>query len=330
MKNRIEKNIVKAGLLFLAANMVSYAQDVTTVEALSEEISENLNLEAVASIFGDSKDLEDFENKLNDPEVQISNLDLDQDGSVDYLRVVETTESDTHLIVVQAVLGEDIYQDVATIEVEKDDTGQTRVQIVGDVYVYGTAFIIEPIYVHRPLLFSLFWSSNYTPYHSVYYWGVYPHHFHFWKPLSVFGYKKHVHTHGYIKHTYHYPHVRHSSKALYLHTKITRNDFGKKWPNKSHAVRTARINGAHGSPYKTVRANKVGRSTKRGISVHTVNGTRKGKTLIRKPNRSRAVVTVKRSPNRFKQAVVIKKNPKGSRKVKVSHRKSSSTRKKKV
>ncbi len=95
------------------------AQDVTTVEAESEDISENLDLEAIASVFGEAKDLEDFERKLNDPELQISNLDLNGDGNVDYLRVVETSEKNTHLIAIQAVIDKDQFQDVATAEVEK-------------------------------------------------------------------------------------------------------------------------------------------------------------------------------------------------------------------
>lgn len=35
----------------------------------------------------------------------ISNLDLNQDGYVDYLRVVETVEGNTHVFVIEAVLG---------------------------------------------------------------------------------------------------------------------------------------------------------------------------------------------------------------------------------
>lgn len=62
------------------------AQDVTTVIATSEDISANLDLEVVASVFGDSKDLEDFKKRRNDPEMQISNLDLSTNGEVNYLR----------------------------------------------------------------------------------------------------------------------------------------------------------------------------------------------------------------------------------------------------
>ena len=39
-----------------------FAQDRTTVNATSSEISDNLDLRAVASIFGDSENLDDFEN----------------------------------------------------------------------------------------------------------------------------------------------------------------------------------------------------------------------------------------------------------------------------
>jgi hypothetical protein len=73
-----------------------FAQDVTTVTARSEDISDNLDLEAVASVFGESKDLEDFEKRLNGPDTQISNLDLNNDGEVDYLRVMETADGNVH------------------------------------------------------------------------------------------------------------------------------------------------------------------------------------------------------------------------------------------
>ena len=56
------------------------AQDRTTVNATNSEISDNLDLRAVASIFGDSRNLQDFERRLNDPKIQISNLDLNNDN----------------------------------------------------------------------------------------------------------------------------------------------------------------------------------------------------------------------------------------------------------
>jgi hypothetical protein len=48
---------------------------------MNDEISDNLDLRAVTDIFGDSRNLQDFE-RLNDPELQISNLDLNYDNDV--------------------------------------------------------------------------------------------------------------------------------------------------------------------------------------------------------------------------------------------------------
>jgi len=313
MKN-LNKTIGKVGMLFLASVTSINAQDVTTVEATSEEISENLNLEAIASIFGDSKDLEEFEHKLNDPETQISNLDLNEDGNVDYLRVVETSEKDTHLIAIQSVLGEDIYQDIATVEVEKDADGKTQVQVVGDVYLYGPGYIVQPVYVHRPVIFSWFWRPYYRPYRSVYYWGYYPKHYHFWKPFHVNHYKKNVHVHVNVKHTYNYTKVRHSTKAVHLHTTIKRNDYAVKHPHKAHSVRTARVRKSNGSKVRTTRVTKA-------------NGTKKRATAVKKSDGSRKSVAVKKNPDGSKRAVAVKKNANGNRTVKTAGRSSSITKK---
>jgi len=71
----LNKNLVSFFLFFFVlSGWQSAAQDVTTITANSDDISDNLDLEAVASIFGESKDLEDFEKRLNDPKTQISNL----------------------------------------------------------------------------------------------------------------------------------------------------------------------------------------------------------------------------------------------------------------
>jgi len=122
--------IISSILLSVFFTFSVVAQDHTTVTATSSEISDNLDLRAIASLFGDAKDLDDFEQKLNDPKTQISNLDLNNDNQVDYLRVVESVEGNTHLIIIQSVLGKDNYQDVATIQVEKDDHNKVQVQVV--------------------------------------------------------------------------------------------------------------------------------------------------------------------------------------------------------
>lgn len=171
----------------------SGAQNRTTVSATDSEISDNLDLRAVASIFGEARDLEDFERRLNNPETPISNLDLNLDNQVDYLRVVESIEGNQHIIVVQAVLGRDQYQDVATVEVEKDSRNRrVQVQVVGDTFLYGTNYIYEPVYVGTPVIYNYFWQPYYQPYCSSWYWGFYPSYYYAWHPFPIFRYRHHI------------------------------------------------------------------------------------------------------------------------------------------
>lgn len=83
--------------------------------AESSDISYNLDLRAVANVFADSRDLEEFEQRVNDYNTGINNLDLNADGQVDYLRVIESAKGNTHLVVLQAVIGYDMYRDVASL-----------------------------------------------------------------------------------------------------------------------------------------------------------------------------------------------------------------------
>jgi len=255
------KKVFRAIIIFLFIfNFALFAKDTTSVEAKNSEISDNLDLEAVASLFGESKDLEDFEKKLNDPKIQISNLDLNKDGEVDYLRVVESSESNTHVVAIQAVIGKDQFQDVATIDVEKDNKGETKVQVVGDVYMYGTNYIVEPVYVRPPVIFAFFWGAFYRPWHSPYYWHYYPHYYRPWHPYPIHIYRNNVHIH--VHHTYRYVSVRHSRTAVIVHKNVRRNDYGIRYPNKSFVKRN---NGITNRQQLTIKRNTVNIKTTKTI-----------------------------------------------------------------
>ena len=64
------------------------ADQTVTVTATNSDISQDLDLKTVATLFGQAKDLEQFEQLLNNPDSAFSNLDLNGDGNVDYLRVI--------------------------------------------------------------------------------------------------------------------------------------------------------------------------------------------------------------------------------------------------
>ena len=188
----MKTKILSLTMLSILSITSVFAQDRTTVTANNSEISDNLDLRAVASIFGDSANLDDFERRLNDPKSQISNLDLNGDNKVDYLRVIETVEGNAHLIVIQSVLGRDTFQDIATVEVERDRYNKVQVQVVGDVYMYGDNYIYEPIYAYTPVIYTSFWVSNYRPYYSSWNWGFYPSFYFAWTPFPIFTYQNHI------------------------------------------------------------------------------------------------------------------------------------------
>ena len=215
------------------------AQDKTTVRANSSDISDNLDLRAVATLFGDSRDLEDFERRLNDPKSQISNLDLNNDNYVDYLRVIEVVEGNAHIIVIQSVLGIDLHQDVASIEVEKDRDNNVTVQVVGDVYMYGTNYIYEPVYVHRPIIFTTFWAPMYRPYYSSWYWGYYPSYYTFWNPFPIFRYRNHIALHINFGHSFHYVNHRRCHYAYNSYYGRRGNAYERMHPNRSFTNRNS-------------------------------------------------------------------------------------------
>jgi len=209
----------------------------TTARATSYDISDNLDLEAVASIFGDSENLEDFERRLNDPDTRISNLDLNQDGYIDYLRVLENSTDRNSVVIIQAVLDQDVYQDVATIEIEKSSNYNHRIQIVGDSYIYGSNYIIEPVFVHTPLIFSFFWGPRYNPWRSPYYWNYYPSWYSYYRPYSPFRYHRHIGVHINRYNTYHYSSNRNFYFSEDNYRQIRRNDYGTRYPDRSFSNR---------------------------------------------------------------------------------------------
>jgi len=277
MKTKI---LTLALFAFLFANETN-AQDVTTVNAKNSDISDNLDLRAVASIFGDSENLQDFERRLNDPKNQISNLDLNYDRQVDYLRVIESVERNTHLIILQAVLEKDVFQDVATIEVERDNNNNVQVQVVGDVYMYGSNYIYEPVYVTRPVIFGVFWVNSYRPYYSPYYWNYYPGYYYGWAPYPVYRYRNNVHVHIHEYNTYNYVNVRRSERAVAMHSTRRSNGYEKQHPNESFTRRNNNVANRH-------ELDKTRNTGTRNVETRNNNGTRNVNTAAVTRNNTNA------------------------------------------
>ena len=238
-------------ILLVVSNFIARADETITVSSTGSDISENLDLRAVATLFGEVSNLEEFEQQLNSEERHISNLDLNGDGIVDYLRVVEMESNGTHLIIIQAVLAKDIYQDVASISVEKDEADQVHVQIVGDAWLYGENYIIEPVYIYRPVIYDWFWATTWVCWASPWYWGYWPAYWgHGWVPWTYQRYCYHVYDYHRAspRCTYHYPRTARSNGASMRSTAssrgVSRRDLAAGAPERSFSSRNTGMTNA--------------------------------------------------------------------------------------
>lgn len=213
----------------------------TRVTALSEDISLCLDLQAIGAAFAQSSTVQDFENLINNSSYMLSNLDLNQDGYVDYLRVIETVQGGAHVFVIQAVLAPDVYQDVATLVAEVSHVASSCcVQIIGAPYIYGPAYIIQPVYVATPVIYAHLLRPYYAPWHSPWYWGHYPPCYR--HPIHVYASHYHAYVDSYMRnhrycHEFRYAPSCHYPAYEQVCRPVQRNDYSVAHPERSFSVR---------------------------------------------------------------------------------------------
>lgn len=234
-------------ILILMAMIMTFgwsarADETITVSATSQDISQDLDLKAVAALFGQCANLEEFEQKLNSEDLHLSNLDLNGDGEVDYLRIVESADGNKHLILLQAVLAKDIFQDVASIYVEKDADNKVIVQVVGDAYIYGENYIIEPAYLYVPVIYDWFWGPHWVCWYSPWYWGYWPGWWHAHHCWAFDVYWHHIYAYHHHHHYCSYRHTHHPApgySSMQRYATAGRHDMAQRHPEGSFAQRNA-------------------------------------------------------------------------------------------
>jgi hypothetical protein len=179
---------------------------------------DHFSLQGTLELFKKSSSLEDFEEKLNKEDNYVNNLDLNEDGETDYIRVEDHMEGDVHAIVLQVPVNEKESQDIAVIEIEKTGNESAILQIIGDEELYGENYIVEPFEedansdgrgpnadykVARVVVNVWFWSPiryvyapGYRVYVSPWRWAVYPRWWKPWRPHPWrWHYNKRMHYH---------------------------------------------------------------------------------------------------------------------------------------
>jgi hypothetical protein len=150
---------------------------------------DNLNLYGVLNIFQRSRTLGEFERFLNSPDSRVNNLDLNGDGVVDYIHVLDYRNGPVHDIVLRVDINGNETQDVAVIEVERNLNNQVNVQIVGDEALYGKDYIVES--TQPPASWGIvghLYAPAYVVYESPYHYGYYPAYYQTIVPMSYHDY----------------------------------------------------------------------------------------------------------------------------------------------
>lgn len=202
----------------------------------------SLDLNAVAAAFAESRSVREFEELLNSSRYMINNLDLNHDGWIDYLRVIETHRGYYHTFLIQACLDYGVFQDVATLIAERRSNA-LYVEVVGDRYLYGYNYIVRPVFVKRPPLWDVFGRSAYAAWSSPYYYDYYPSYYTRPKPVYLNHYQAYVNTYMTNHHYCHhcdYPTVVFYSDYTTMTRSNSRNDYATQHPNDSFEQRVTR------------------------------------------------------------------------------------------
>ena len=252
----------------------------TTIEVtpMTQDMSLNLDLQAVAAAFAQANSVEEFEMILNSNSYMISNLDLNRDGFIDYLRVLETLDGRTHVLLIQAVLAANIYQDVATVVVEMGYT-TPYVQVIGAPYIYGANYIIEPVFYKRPPLFDRFGRPTYAYWRSPYYWDHFPAHYGHHEPYHLGHYQAYVTTymeHHHYCHDVHYVDHHHYANYADVSRPVSRGDYAQQHPEQSFSRRTTATYIPSGSQTATrvTNARQLQQAVEQSGAARTTTSTR--------------------------------------------------------
>ncbi|MDZ4823931.1 MAG: hypothetical protein SH856_10770 [Flavobacteriales bacterium] len=255
------KNLCNTIVLFsLFTSSTAFAQGEADSTGLP---GDHFSLQGALELFSKAASVEAFEEAINKESNHVNNLDLDQDGEIDYVRVEDTMENDVHAIVLQVAVKENEIQDVAVIELEKNGEESALLQIIGDEELYGPEVMVEPTDEKAtggksgpsPAMETTYvvvnvwgwpcvrhvYAPGYRPWISPYRWAEHPKWWRPWRPIAWRAHHSHcqhyharfhvVHVHRVTRaHAFYSPH-RHTSSHVHVHYKSAHEN------HKAHSKR---------------------------------------------------------------------------------------------
>lgn len=251
-----------------------------TVTNYNDDWSFYLDLNAVAAAFAEARSVQEFEQIINSSRYMINNLDLNRDGWIDYLRVIETHRGVYHTCLIQACLGPSLYQDVATLVAEHRPNA-LYVEVIGDRWLYGPNYIVRPVFVKRPPIWDVFGRPQYAAWSSPYYYNYWPNYYQKPKPIYLNHYQAYVNTY---LHNHHYcnrcDYVQQPFYSGYTQMiqPNSHNDYAAQHPNDSFEQRVTTPLSTGGSGVTVRNAGELRTETQRQNTTTTTTTSGSGVT----------------------------------------------------
>lgn len=138
----MKRTLLLLTLFIGGASLSSFAQDAN--EDSTGTPGDHFSLEGALDLFKQAQSPEEFEKLLNTESNHVNNLDLNGDGDIDYIKVINKKDGDAQVLVLQVPVNENENQDIAVIEIEKNGAESASIQIIGDEDIFGEEVVVEP------------------------------------------------------------------------------------------------------------------------------------------------------------------------------------------
>ena len=153
-------------------------------------LGDNLDLQALGELVKNSTSAQDIEDKLNQ-NGSINNLDLNNDGSVDYIKVTEYGSGNQRGFSFTVDVANGQTQEIATIEVAQG-SNNAQMNIQGNQQLYGNNGYYQSSYSLSDLMIMHYLFSYHRPYYSPYHYGYYPSYYHSYRSRPYSSYRSSV------------------------------------------------------------------------------------------------------------------------------------------
>ena len=219
------KSFLLIAVTVLAFSMVSCTSNQNNGQVVvnaTEAVGDHLNLQALGELVKSSKNPQEIEQKLNQPN-GINNLDLNGDGQVDCLTVTEYGDGATHGYSICDVSTPDGKQEVANIQINTQNSTMT---VNGNQNFYGSNNTYQSNFSTTDMLL-LMWimQPHYSYYASPYHYGYYGSYYRPYPMVSRSAY-------------YSRPYV-HTASTSRTYTTVTTYSTTVKSPNANAVSKTA-------------------------------------------------------------------------------------------